>query len=72
MVHVEKDVQLPDFNTGRQRLAPDDVSRGYLGLQEFDRRPVLALLATSKSGTLLLRRDQGDVAALLDSRRCRL
>ena len=30
------------------------------------------LLATSKSGTLLLRRDQGDVAALLDSRRCRL
>ena len=30
------------------------------------------LLATSKSGTLLLRRDQGDVAALLDSGRCRL
>ena len=30
------------------------------------------VLATSKSGTLLLRRDQGDVAALLDSRRCRL
>ena len=32
----------------------------------------ILLLATSKSGTLLLRRDQGDVAALLDSRRCRL
>ena len=30
------------------------------------------VLATSKSGTLLLRRDQGDMAALLDSRRCRL
>ena len=30
------------------------------------------VLATSKSGTLLLRRDQEDVAALLDSRRCRL
>ena len=30
------------------------------------------VLATSKSGTLLLRRDQGDVAVLLDSRRCRL
>ena len=30
------------------------------------------VLATSKSGTLLLRRDQGDVAALLDTRRCRL
>ena len=27
------------------------------------------MLATSKSGTLLLRRDQGDVASLLDSRR---
>ena len=31
-----------------------------------------AVLATSKSGTLLLRRDQGDMAVLLDSRRCRL
>ena len=30
------------------------------------------LLATNKSGTLLLRRDQGDMAVLLDSRRCRL
>ena len=33
---------------------------------------LVGVLATSKSGTLLLRRDQGDVAALLDSRRCRL
>ena len=32
---------------------------------------VNCLLATSKSGTLLLRRDRRDVAALLDSRRCR-
>ena len=31
---------------------------------------ILEVLATSKSGTLLLRRDQGDVAALPDSRRC--
>ena len=35
-------------------------------------KQVFDVLATSKSGTLLLRRDQGDVAALLDSRRCRL
>ncbi len=33
---------------------------------------LVGVLATSKSGTLLLRRDQGDVAALLDSWRCRL
>ena len=32
----------------------------------------IGLLATSISGTLLLRRDQGDMAMLLDSRRCRL
>ena len=30
------------------------------------------VLGTSKSGTLLLRRDQGEMAVLLDSRRCRL
>jgi FMN phosphatase YigB (HAD superfamily) len=30
------------------------------------------VLATSKSGTLLLRRDQGEMAALLDSRSRRL
>ena len=30
------------------------------------------LLATNKSVPLLLRRDQGDMAVLLDSRRCRL
>ena len=42
-----------------ERLSPDDTL--YYGV-----------LATSKSVPLLLRRDQGDVAALLDSRRCRL
>ena len=53
----------------------DDVDEDLIGIDENvitmdksgDSDEALGVLATSKSGTLLLRRDQGDVAALLDS-----
>ena len=51
-------------------ITPDSLRCSRSPSANYDRGS--SVLATSKSGTLLLRGDQGDVAALLDSRRCRL
>ena len=59
------------FNTDQGSQFTSEAFTGILleqGIQiSMDGKGLYTVLATSKSGTLLLRRDQGDVAALLDS-----
>ena len=46
----------------RRKYAPEDKIR--IVLEGFRREVTVSVLATSKSGTLLLRRDQGEMAVL--------
>ena len=63
----------PQF-TGKPECQ-DFIQRAVPGLNYFQLPRVIresGVLATSKSGTLLLKRDQGEMAVLLDSRSRRL